>query len=67
MNFNKVWNKIKEYPGYFYEKEAWKMFNLLQELDGKSLAVELGSLYGRSSIVMGEASKLKGFRFVCVD
>ncbi len=67
MDFNYIWSKLDNYPGYFFPLEAESLFNALMTLPENSLAVELGSLYGRSSLIFGEVSQSNNFNVICVD
>lgn len=76
ITFNQVFQKLDvwigdwltyQYPGHYEIEEAKLMYNLLIELGSNAEVVELGCFYGRSSTVIGEASKIAGFHFTCVD
>lgn len=67
MKFEQVWEKMKDHPGYFFPKESEALFNACMEVPEGGVVVELGSLFGRSSIIIGEVSKIKKYDFYCVD
>lgn len=62
-----IWAVIGSYPGYYEQNEAREMYRLLLELGPTSVVVELGSEFGKSATVIGEASKIRGFSYTCVD
>ena len=67
ISFKEVWGKMEKHPGYFFFNEAKAFYGTLLHVPKNGVVVELGSLFGKSAIVIGEVSNEIGFKFWCVD
>lgn len=62
-----IYKIISNYPGFFSYNETIALGSATLSLPDKSLIVELGSLYGRSSALFSEIAQINDLDVICID
>ena len=65
--FEEIWSLSETITGAFDKREAEAVYNTVKDLGEDNCVVEIGSYLGRSSSVIGQVAKDKGFIFYCID
>jgi len=65
--FEEIWSNSETITGSFDKREAEAVYNRVKDLGEDNCVVEIGSYLGRSSSVIGQVAKDKGFMFYCID
>jgi hypothetical protein len=65
--FDDVWDRADAVPGWLTREQARLLWDAAAELGPEPVVVEIGSHQGRSTLVLGEASRSLGGRLVAVD
>lgn len=67
--FEEIYNIVEEssHESAFNREECVALYDYLLKLSGNARIVEIGVQYGRSSSLIAEVSKDKGFHFTAVD
>ncbi|MGH3758303.1 class I SAM-dependent methyltransferase [Actinophytocola sp.] len=67
MDFDHVWESVADIPGWLTEDQARMLWDAVLRLEPGTTVLEIGSHQGRSTVILGHASRAVGARVIAID
>lgn len=67
MTFKEVWEKTDAVRGLFKREDGVPLYNAARRVPRYGLVVELGALFGKSTTLLAEVGRERGYAVVTID